>query len=289
MTNSVRHVDDSEIDERLRRGPQAGDDLFGRFAQVECAPVGVAAVDGDLLEGLDQLGGAVEVGDQLLGRFAAAGDEFVEPRAPQRPLADLGREIVAAARKARATVRLMPTGLLTSCATPATKPPSAASFSASIRLFCVSAARAAPFRRDPSRCRSSDLGLALGDGVLAEHLDGARHLADFVARIEIARRAVRSAAARWHAWRVISCAVAARCWLRSARPMHDDDGTMNKSATIAILSRLLGRALSNLLIGALASRSRMLLRQRSIALVAAAVAVDRLAQEPRSGWRNLGQ
>ena len=40
--------------------------------------------------------------------------------------------------KLDATVRLMPTGLLTSCATPATRPPSAASFSASIRLCCVS-------------------------------------------------------------------------------------------------------------------------------------------------------
>ena len=32
------------------------------------------------------------------------------------------------------------------------------------------------------------LGLALGDRVLAEHLDGARHFADFVARIDVARR-----------------------------------------------------------------------------------------------------
>ena len=35
--------------------------------EVERAPLGVAAVDRDLLERLDQVGGAVEVGDELLG------------------------------------------------------------------------------------------------------------------------------------------------------------------------------------------------------------------------------
>ena len=43
------------------------------------------------------------------------------------------------ARRAKldATVRLIPTGLFTSCATPATSPPSAASRSASIRFCCA--------------------------------------------------------------------------------------------------------------------------------------------------------
>ncbi len=47
--------------------------------------------------------------------------------------------------KLDATVRLMPTGLFTSCATPATRPPSAASFSASIRLFWVSCSSRSAF------------------------------------------------------------------------------------------------------------------------------------------------
>src|SRR6476661_3561128 len=39
-----------------------------------------------------------------------------------------------------ATVRLVPIGLLISCATPATRPPSAASLSVSMRYRCVSLA-----------------------------------------------------------------------------------------------------------------------------------------------------
>jgi len=61
----------------------------------------VAAVDRDLLERLDQVGGAVEVGDQLLGGLLAAGDELVELGAPDLPVADLLGETVGAAGKAR--------------------------------------------------------------------------------------------------------------------------------------------------------------------------------------------
>ena len=64
----------------LEGRPQAGDDLLGRLAHIEQAPLGVAAVDRDLLERLDQVGRAVEIGDQLLGSLLAAGDELVELR-----------------------------------------------------------------------------------------------------------------------------------------------------------------------------------------------------------------
>ena len=105
------------------------------------------------------------------------------------PLRTSAEKLSQRRAKLDATVRLMPIGLLTSCATPATKPPSAASFSASIRLCCVSCrSRSARSARSFDAC-SSDLGLAFSDGVLAEHLNGTRHFSNFVARIHVARRA----------------------------------------------------------------------------------------------------
>ena len=84
----------------FKRRPQARDDLLGRLAQVELAALGVAAVDRDLLERLDQLAGALQVGDELLGGLAAAGDELVEPRAAQRRVRmQFARERVARAAR----------------------------------------------------------------------------------------------------------------------------------------------------------------------------------------------
>ena len=60
----------------------------------------MAPIDRDLPERLDQVGGAIEVGDELLGGFLAAGNEFVELGAPHRAVADFLGELVAAARKA---------------------------------------------------------------------------------------------------------------------------------------------------------------------------------------------
>ncbi len=54
------------------------------------------------------------------------------------------------------------------------------------------------------------LGAPLGDGVLAEHLDRARHLADLVARLEPAHAGFRSCRRRSHASRVMQLAAAAR-------------------------------------------------------------------------------
>ena len=52
--------------------------------QVELPPLGMGAVDRDLLERLDQFAGALQIGDQLVGGVAAAVDELLEPGAPQR-------------------------------------------------------------------------------------------------------------------------------------------------------------------------------------------------------------
>src|SRR5262249_20091095 len=82
--------------------------------------------------------------------------------------------------KLDATVRLMPMGLFTSCATPATRPPSAASFSAAMRLCCASQVVERLLRAILGRAQLV-LRLALGNGIFAKDRDRARHLADFIA------------------------------------------------------------------------------------------------------------
>ncbi len=82
--------------------------------------------------------------------------------------------------KLEATVRLMPIGLLTSWATPATSPPSAASRSASIRFCCAALSSSSALSAFSFDARSSSSVFALGDGVLAEHLHRAGHRADLV-------------------------------------------------------------------------------------------------------------
>ena len=119
--------------------------------EVELPPFGVAAIDRDLLERLDELAGTLQIGDQLIGGVAAALQELVEPRAPQRTRDYFAAESSQRRAKLDATVRLMPIGLLTSCATPATSPPSAASFSAAIRFCCASRRSLSATRHVPSR------------------------------------------------------------------------------------------------------------------------------------------
>ena len=93
----------------------------------------MAAVDGDLLERLDQLSGALEIGDQLVCGVAATVGEFLEHGTAHRTRGDLLGEVAQRCASVEATVRLVPTGVLISCETPATRPPSAASRSVSIR------------------------------------------------------------------------------------------------------------------------------------------------------------
>ncbi len=183
MTRPSGHVDRQRDRRLLQHRPQAGDDLVGRLAEAELPALGMRAVDRDLLEGLDQLAGAMQVGHQLLGGVARAPDEFLELASGASAPSDFSSASNISARRAKldATVRLMPIGLLTSWATPATRPPSAASRSASIR-FCWAVLqleqRALGLFLGGAQLV---LGLALGDGVFAEHLDRARHRADLVA------------------------------------------------------------------------------------------------------------
>jgi len=79
---ALRHVD-GQLDRRpLQDRPQARDDLVGGFAEAELPALGARAVDRDLLEGLNEFAGAVQIAHQLLGGIARGPDEFVELRAP---------------------------------------------------------------------------------------------------------------------------------------------------------------------------------------------------------------
>ena len=71
--------------------------MLGHLLEIEDTPFRLTAVDGHLLERSDQLGGAIEVGDELLGGLLAAGDEPLQAGAANRAAGDLLRELLAAA------------------------------------------------------------------------------------------------------------------------------------------------------------------------------------------------
>lgn len=71
---------------------QAHHHLLGEVGEVEAALVRIVAVGRDLLERLDQLGCAVEIGDELRGRVAAGVEVIVEGRAAKLAALDLGAE-----------------------------------------------------------------------------------------------------------------------------------------------------------------------------------------------------
>jgi hypothetical protein len=80
----------------------------------------------------------LRLANQLRGRIATGFEKFIEWDRLSSPRATSAANNAVLRSSDEATVRLMPIGLLTSWATPATSRPSAASFSASIREFWVS-------------------------------------------------------------------------------------------------------------------------------------------------------
>src|SRR5207237_5829759 len=76
-------------------------DLFGRELEVEGAPIVTAAIDGDLLERLNQPGRALQVRDELFRGAATALGELDEQGAPHLARGDLVGEVGAAARQRR--------------------------------------------------------------------------------------------------------------------------------------------------------------------------------------------
>ena len=72
--------------------PQAHGDLFGQDAKIEDALVRSVAVARHLLERLDQLRRAIEIGDQLRGCLAADLEKFVQAGALEIALGNFRRE-----------------------------------------------------------------------------------------------------------------------------------------------------------------------------------------------------
>ena len=185
-----RHVDGQHDLRLLQHRPQAGDDLLGRLLEVELPPFGVAAVDRDLLERLDELAGALQVGDQLVGGVAPALQEFVEPRPPQRPRADFAGEVVATPREARRHRQADADRIVDLVRDAGDQ---AAERGELLGRDQVLLRLAQVVERDLGallRGAQFVLGLALGDGVLAEHFERARHFADLVARLGAADQVI---------------------------------------------------------------------------------------------------
>ncbi len=165
----------------LQHRAQAGDDLLGRLLQVELAPLRMRAVDGDLLERLDQFGRALQVADQLLRRILRRQHELLELRSPQRRLRlQVVLERGGAALEAGGHRQADADGIVHLVRDAGDE----------------AAERGQPLRVDQVLLGRAQLGqrvlglflrraqlvfrLLLGDRVFAEHLDGARHRADLV-------------------------------------------------------------------------------------------------------------
>ena len=80
---------------------QAGNNVVGRFAQIELSAVRVTAIDGYLFEGLHELAGALKVGNELIGGIAVDFQELTKSRSPQRSGRNLVGKILAAPGEAR--------------------------------------------------------------------------------------------------------------------------------------------------------------------------------------------
>ena len=145
------------------------------------------------------------------------------------------------------------------------------------------AARAARFSACSFEAAQLVLGLALGDGVLAEHLDRARHLADLVARLGAARRSAVVLRPRSRASRSSAPAAAALMLRAIARPISTtidqeddrDDRDLRDRCRPACWSKPLLRLRSRC--AHLADRLSMAVDHRGL------IAVDRLAQQLRRG------
>ena len=81
--------------------PHTGHDLLGDQLEVEGAPVGQAAIDGNLLERLNEVAGAFEIRDELVRSVATGVGELGELGAAYLAGGDLVGEVRAAVRERR--------------------------------------------------------------------------------------------------------------------------------------------------------------------------------------------
>ena len=182
-------------------GPRLVEELVQPALHVEAAPLAARLVGGHLLEAVHEIGGAGEIAEEQLRAFAHALDEALEnASAPAGRAPPPRRTARASSPSSVAVVSATPSGVLISCATPATSWPSEASFSAWIRSVCVFRSSASAGSARSLALRSALLAMAdLGD----EDVRRARHVAELVATV-VARRSGRRSDRR----RAPSCAAA---------------------------------------------------------------------------------
>src|SRR5471032_1815170 len=132
-----------------------GGGVVHRRQQVEHAALVAGLVDGDLLERGDQQRRLVQ-----RARYQAAGQAYffqvgVERGAPQRAAVDHLLEFGHAVASDVAASRLLPIGVLSSCAMPATSDPSEAIFSAASSSLCVRRSVSSAALRSRLACSSA--------------------------------------------------------------------------------------------------------------------------------------
>ena len=176
----IRHVDRQLYGRSLQDRPQARHDLVGRLRKAELPAFGMRAVHRHLLERLDQFTGAVQIGHQLLGGVARGVDEFVELGAAQRlglqfVFEDFGAAGKAGGHREADADRIV--DLVGDAGDQAAKRGETFGVDQVLLRGVELEQRAlGPFLRGAQFL----FGLPLGDGVVAEHFDRARHRADLV-------------------------------------------------------------------------------------------------------------
>ena len=85
----------------LQRRPQDDENLLDRLAGIKNAPIQITLIDRHLLERLDQVGGAVEIGCQQRGSILDDFEELGQARSLQLAARDIGRERGALALQRR--------------------------------------------------------------------------------------------------------------------------------------------------------------------------------------------
>jgi hypothetical protein len=99
---TFRDIDSDVYRGSLQHRTEAGHDLAGGFTQAELATLSVRSTDGNLLEGLDQLAGPVQICNRLTSCIATGAYEFLKLRTLQWRLgSQFGVERVGATRNSK--------------------------------------------------------------------------------------------------------------------------------------------------------------------------------------------
>ena len=126
---------------------------------------------------------SLEVADQLIGGVAAAFEELVEARAPQRARADLLGELVAPAGEARGHGQADADRVVHFVRDAGDESAERRKLLRGDEVLLRLAQVLERLLRAIFRGAQFVLGLALGNGVLAKHCHPARHFSDLVARL----------------------------------------------------------------------------------------------------------